>query len=277
MYTRVDCPWCKAFTGARFALRLSLILLAVLLLSACAPAAPAATATPTALPPSPTSLPTATTLPSPTPLPPSPTPTFTSTPSPQPSPTATATPLPAILSDGFDAWCIPGDSHNLGVMTATMPSDAGRYKALKDGIQLTVPMGACIFVYKFNQAMPANAEFRIFDILDHLAYTLPLTSPDGQPNVGVVSLTNKLMLDPPYYAISFRIAIFTPDNGQLWTSKVTFARPIPVACFDPASGIWPDPVTGACPAADPREPELCRKANSISCYFKNFKDEKKGH
>jgi hypothetical protein len=172
---------------------------------------------------------------------------------------------------------VPGDSRNLGIVTSEMPTDAGRFKQLKDGIQLTVPMGACYFVYKFNQPIPANSEFRIFDILDHLAYSMPLTALDGQPNVGVISLNNKLMLDPPYYAIKFRLAVFTPANGQLWTSKVTFARPIPPACFDPTSGILPDPVTGVCPAADPREPELCRKTNSISCYFKNFKDEKKGH
>jgi hypothetical protein len=169
---------------------------------------------------------------------------------------------------------VPGDSRNLGKVTSEMPSDAGRYKQLKDGIQLTVPMGACIFAFKFNQPIPANTEFRIYDILDHLAYSMPLTSPDGQPNVGLVSLNNKLMLDPPYYAINFRLAVFTPENGQMWTSKVSFARLIPPACFDPTSGILPDPVTGACPAADPREPELCRKAGSISCYKKGVTTEK---
>ena len=273
MPTCLDCLWRKAITGIRFTLLASPILLAALLLSACAPAATPAPS-PTALPPSPTSPPTTTIVPSPTPLPPSPTPTVTATPTFEPTATETATPLPAILSDGFDAWCVPGDSSNLGKITSEMPADAGHYKQLKDGIQLTVPMGACSFIYKFNQAMPAKAEFRIFDGLDHLAYTMPLTSLDGQPNIGIVSLDNKLMLDPPYYAITFRMAIFTPDNGQLWTSKVVFARPIPVACFDPASGIWPNPVTGACPAADPREPELCRKAGSISCYKKGVTTEK---
>jgi hypothetical protein len=154
-----------------------------------------------------------------------------------------------------------------------MPSDAGHYKQLKDAIQMTVPMGSCTFVYKFNQAVPATAQFQIYDGLDHLAYTMPLTSPDGQPDVGLITLVNKLMLDPPYYSISFRLAVFTPENGQLWTSKVNFSRPIPVACFDPASGIWPDPVTGMCPAADPREPELCRKFGSISCYKKGVTTE----
>jgi hypothetical protein len=266
----------KALSSHGFALLASLTLLATLLFSACAPAATAAPS-PTTLPPSPTSPPTATTAPSPTPLPPSPTPTLTATPTLEPTATPTATPLPAILSDGFNAWCVPGDSRNLGVVTSEMPSDAGPFKQLKDGIQLTVPMGACIFAYKFNQAVPADAEFRIFDILDHLAYTLPLNSPDGQPNVGLATVNNKLMLDPPYYAISFRLAVYTAESGQLWTSKVTFARPIPVACFDPASGIWPDPVTGACPAADPREPELCRKPGSISCYVRGMQSEKKGH
>jgi hypothetical protein len=274
MNKRFYCPWGKAFKSLRFALFVLLIFLAALLLFACAPA-PTPTPSPTALPPSPTVPPTATSVPTQTSVPPSPTPTVTLTPTPQPSATPTATPLPAILSDGFDAWCVPGDSHNLGKVTAEMPADAGHYKQLKNGIQLTVPMGACAFVYKFNQAMPANAEFRIYDILDHLAYTLPLVVADGQPNVGIVNLDNKLMLAPPYYAISFRLAVFTPASGQIWTSKVTFARPIPVACFDPASGILPDPVTGACPAADPREPELCRKFNSVSCYFKNVQEEKK--
>ncbi len=269
-----NCLRRKAITGPGFALLASLTLLAALLLSACAAAAPAATPSPTSLPPSPTSPPTATPIPSPTAVPPSATPTSTSTPTPEPSPTYTATPLPGLLSGGFDAWCVPGDSRNLGKVTSEKPADAGRFKQLKDGIQLTVPMGECAFVYKFNQPIPANTEFRIFDILDHLAYSMPLTAMDGQPNVGVVSLTNKLMLAPPYYAIKFRLAVFTPANGQLWTSKVTFARLIPPACFDPTSGILPDPVTGACPAADPREPELCRKAGSISCYKKGVTHEK---
>ena len=275
MHTHFYYLWRKAVNGARFARLTPFILLAVLLLSACKPAGPAATPSPapTTLPPTPTAPPTATSVPSQTPLPPSPTPTLTSTPTLEPTPTQTATPLPAILSDGFDAWCVPGDSRNLGIITAKMPSDAGHYKQLKDGIQLTVPIGSCTFAYTFNQPVPAGAEFRIFDILDHLAYTLPLTSPDGQSNIGLVTLNNKLMLDPPYYEIYFRLAVFTPQNGQLWTSKVTFARPIPVACFDPASGIWPDPVTGACPAADPREPELCRKAGSLSCHHKGVTSE----
>jgi len=152
-----------------------------------------------------------------------------------------------------------------------MPSDAGRYTQVKDAIQMTVPTGSCTFVYMFNQPVPATAEFQIYDIWDHLAYTMPLTSPDGQPNVGLVTLDNKLMLDPPYWSISFRLAVFTPENGQLWTSKVVFSRPPPVPCFDPNSGILPDPLTGACPAADPRELELCRKAGSLSCYFHKTK------
>jgi hypothetical protein len=275
MNTRSFITWGKAITGTRFSRlsSLSLLALAGMLLSACSPAATPALS-PTALPSTPTSPPTATTIPSQTPLPPSPTPTFTTTPTLEPTPTQTATPLPAILSDGFDAWCVPGDSHNLGKITSEMPADAGHYKQLKNGIQLTVPMGACTFVYKFNQALPAKAEFRIYDILDHLAYTMPLTALDSQPNVGLVTLNNKLMLDPPYYAIYFRLAIFIPDNGQLWTSQVIFARPIPEACFDPKSGILPNPVTGACPAADPREPELCRKPGSISCYKRGVLTEK---
>ena len=263
--------WCKAPGGSHLALLAALTLLAVLLLSACA-AATTPTPSPTAPPsaPSPTTPPTATTTPTQTALP---SPTATPTASEEPSSTQTATPLLAILSDGFDAWCLPGDSYNRGVVTSQMPSDAGKYRKVKNSIALTVPTGSCTFVYTFNQPAPVTAELQIFDGLDHLAFTMPLTSPDGQPNVGLITLDNKVMVDPPYYSISFRLAVFTPENGQLWTSKVFFNRPIPAACFDPSSGILPDPVTGACPAADPREPELCRKRDSLSCHHTGVTSE----
>ncbi|MGD0003188.1 MAG: hypothetical protein ABSE06_03045 [Anaerolineaceae bacterium] len=264
-------PWRKAFTGPRFARFASFTILAALLLSACAPAATPAPS-PTALPPSPTTASTATSVPTQTALP-SPTATFIPSPTLEPTPTQTATPLPAILQDGFNAWCVPGDSPNLGVVTSKMPSDAGHYTQVKDAVQLTVPIGSCTFVFTFNQPVPAAAQFQIYDGLDHLAYTITLTSLEGQPNVGLVTLINKLMLDPPYYSITFRMAVFTPANGQMWTSKVVFARPIPAACFEANSGILPDPVTGACPAADPREPEYCRKAGSLSCHHKGVQTE----
>ncbi len=273
MDTRSYCPWRKAFPLPRFA-HIAAIALLVTLLPACSPAAiitpsPSPTVPP---PPTATAFPTATTAPTQTPLP---SPTITLTFTPQPTPTQTATAMPAILQDGFDAWCVPGDSHNLGVVTSTKPDDAGRYKQVKDAIQMTVPTGACTFVYKFNQAVPAAAEFQIYDILDHLAYKMPLVSPDGEPNMGLATITEKLMLDPPYYEIHFRLAVFTPDAGQLWTSKVIFARPIPQACFDPNSGIWPNPVTGQCPASDPRELELCRKPGSLSCYHRGITEKEK--
>jgi len=272
MDTHLYCSWRKALTGPRFARFAALTLLTALLLSACTLAAIPAPS-PTAPPPSPTTPSTATSVPTQTALP-SPSATFIPSPTLEPTPTQTATPPPAILQDGFDAWCVPGDSPNQGLVTSKMPSDGGHYKQVKDAVQLTVPIGSCTFVYTFNQPVPTAAQLQIYDGLDHLAYTLPLTSLDGQPNIGLVTLDNKLMLDPPYWSITFRLAVFTSANGQLWTSKVVFKRPTPVACFDPNSGIWPDPVTGACPAADPREPELCRKANSISCYFKNIHTEK---
>jgi hypothetical protein len=267
MNTRFNRSWVKTFTGPHYTLLTSLTLLAVLLLSACAPAAPAATPSPspTAVPPTPAAPPTATNVPTQTALP---SPTITLTPTLVPTPTQTATPLPALLSDGFDAWCLPGDSHNRGLVTSKMPADAGHFKQVKDAIQLTVPMGSCTFVYTFNQPLPPTAEFQIYDVLDHLAYKMPLTSPEGQPNVGVVTLDNQLMVNPPYWAITFRMAVYTPESGQLWSSRVNFARPPAAACFDPASGILPDPVTGVCPAADPRELELCRKPGSTSCYFR---------
>ena len=242
--------WRKAFTGPRFADFAALTLLAALLLSACAPAATLAPS-PTAPPSSPTPPPTATSAPTQT-TQPTPTATFMPTPTLEPTPTQTATPLPAILQDGFNAWCIPGDLPNLGQVTSKIPSDAGQYKEVKDAVQLTVPVGSCTFLYTFNQPVPTGAQFQIYDGLDHLAYSMPLTIPGGQPNVGLVTLDNKLMLDPPYYSITFRMAVATPAGGQLWTSKVVFARPIPAACFEANSGILPDPVTGACPAADPR-------------------------
>jgi len=272
MNARFTRSWHKAITGLRFTLFAPLTLLAVLILSACSPAVPTATLTPppTPPPPSPTALPSVTSIPTQTALP---SPTITLTPTIEPTATPTAIPPLAILKDGFDAWCVPGDSHNLGVLTSKMPSDAGHYKQLKDAIQLTVPMGDCVFVYTFNQAVPANAEFQIYDIFDHLAYKMPLISPEGQPNVGVATVNNQLMMSPPYYVIKFRLAVFTPENGQMWTSNVNFSRPVPEACFDPKSGILPNPVTGACPAADPREPELCRKPGSISCYTRGVTSE----
>ena len=263
----------KAITGPRLAIFTSLTLVAVLLLSACATAV-TPSPSPTAPLPTLTAPPTITIVPTQPPLP-SPTATLTLTPTPKPTPTQTATLSPAVLDNGFDAWCLPGDSRNRGVITSKMPIDAGHYKQVKDAIQLTVPMGSCTFVYTFNQPVPANAEFQIYDIWDHLAYKMPLTSPDGQPNVGLVTLVNQLMLNPPYWSITFRMAVYTPENGQLWTSRVNFTRPQPVPCFDPTSGILPDPVTGVCPAADPRELELCRKPGSLSCYFRGVHNDKK--
>ena len=188
--------------------------------------------------PTPTELPAATE----TPLP-----TATAT---QP-PTATPVPALAVLADGFNAWCLPEKYAGTKPGGANAPQDARQLTINGDNLQVTIPATFCTLVYRFNQPVPQGATLTFFDGGSPFL-KLPLTAEQDQPSEGWASVNHPYVVNPPYWQVSYKLAVTDSSGKELWSKPVTFAKPIPKGC--PFGGL-PDPVTLWCAITDPWEVE----------------------
>ena len=232
--------------GFKTVLWVSLLALA---LSGCG-----AGSTPMAAPTS-TTAPTlaATSAPTETPLP-SPTATEAPTATPEPTATATATPIPplAVLSDGFTVWCNPLDYAGVNQPGPQAPAVARQLSEVDGQEHVYIPADFCTIVYTFNQSMPAGAQFEMFDGSTEPFLKAALTPADGQPQVAFVAVDHPYVVNPPFWEVTYRLAVLAPDGQELRTDSVTFGKVIPSEC--PFGGL-PDPVTLKCALTDPWEVE----------------------
>ncbi len=211
-------------------------------------AATAATAT---VMPEPTSTPT-TVVPTATPEPP------TATPEPTVTSTATALPPLSVQLDGFEAWCAPL------AYSGTQPEgpDAPDYARLmtRQGELYRIPIPAvyCTVVFHFNQPVPvdgssaqAKVEIRVMDGSSPFIQQ-PLQVAAGQADTAWTTLIHPYVINPPFWEVTYTMVLQEPGGSPLWSSPVTFAKPLPEPCL---FGGLPDPVTLACPLTDPWEIE----------------------
>ena len=234
------------------AVYLSAILWVVLALTACSgganpqpvaasPTSPAATATqsPTAtqVPATPTQAPTSTEAP-----------TATAT---QP-PTATSVPPLALVQDGFKAWCAP-ESYAGMLPTSPDAVSGARLLTVKDNqMQVQIPAAYCAVIFQFNQAMPAGTQVIFYDSKNPFM-KLPLKAVSGQPNEGWAVVNHAYVINPPYWWVTYNVAVANADGQELWNNPVKFAKVLPPTCI--YTNKLPDPVTGWCPISDPWEIE----------------------
>jgi hypothetical protein len=197
---------------------------------------------------------------------PSPTPQATATEEPTATATATAaatatpttppsaTPVPdlAVLPDGFRAWCAPQEYQGVQI---TGPDEIPVYANLLaqngETFQVKIPAAFCVLAYQFNQPVPAGSNLVIYNGNSPFV-NLPLTPVDGQPDQGWAIVAHDYVINPPFWEITYQVAVTDPEGKELWSQPVKFAKPLPANC--PFGGL-PDPVTLYCRQSDPKELE----------------------
>jgi hypothetical protein len=225
-------------------------LVAVLGLAGCSGGQPAAVLSPTetaAAAPTSTPLPSDTPAPSPTDTPePSATPTNT----PQP-PTDTPIPPLAVQENGFDAWCAPLDYAGVQPDGPVAPEYARRLTLQNAEYRVPIPAVYCAIAYRLNQAAPAGLELRVLDGANPFIQQ-PLDPAQEQANTAWTTLSHQYVVNPPFWEVTYTLVVLDPGGSELWSSPVTFAKPLPEPC--PYGGL-PDPITLYCAITDPWEIE----------------------
>ncbi len=75
---------------------------------------------------------------------------------------------------------------------------------------------------------------------------------EGNPNLGWTIVRHTWVVDPPKWSVSYTLGLAGPNKEELWSSKVSFARPAFKMC---RFGGTPDPVTLWCLPYDKWETE----------------------
>ena len=232
-------------------------LMILLVLAGCAPAA----ATTQAAPASATPLPAATdTVPAPSPTlevqaTAEPAATVTATATVQPTatqpPTATDVPELAVLPDGFNAWCAPQEYAGVQPAGADAPAYANVIAQTGDALKVKIPAAYCAVIYRFNQPVPQGTKLVVYDSSSPFI-SVPLEPVEGHPEEAWAVVKHDYVVNPPFWEVTYRVAVAGPDGAELWGQPVIFARPEPPHC---RFGGLPDPVTMYCLPTDPKELE----------------------
>jgi hypothetical protein len=215
------------------------IVLGVLILtvSACSSPAAAPAAEDTAAPAATAELPTATASPQPP----------TATPAPTATQAPTATPSATPVTPSFSAWCLPKEVLvPAGSMEQPwlMPEGALAATEVDGNLQLTVPDRFCTVVYTFSQPLPTGAMLKIYDNNAVSWLEAELKPVEGDPNSAYAVLDHSYIVDPPYWQISYRFAVQSPDGQELRSDTLVFDKGWrPDLCWN---GALPNPVTLRC-------------------------------
>ena len=163
-------------------------------------------------------------------------------------PTATSTPVSlAVLPGGVAVWCLPRDSVETGVIPVTgqPPQDAVLSESLNGSLTVFTQVKSCTFLVAFNQAVPAGVRFKVQDLNPQPFIDEELQPVEGDANTAFVNLDHIFIVDPPYWEVSYRVAVVAADGSSLWENPVLFKRSwFPQPCAD---GSNPDPVSMECP------------------------------
>jgi len=229
------------------------LLILVSFLAGCsggmAPSTPESTSVP-ALPPTHIPLPTNTQ----TALP-----TITIPPTDTPEPTATvtevptSTPMPEKLA-GF-SLPIPFAGYTVSAKDITAAPFGSITANDTNGIlSFQIPAFSCVLIFTFGQPASDGYVVRFYqnpgDQTAWLETSLHLL-PDN-PHMAFVVLTQEYIINPPYWEVTYPFKVFAADGSQKWSGKLRFFRSFPGLCWE---GSVPDPITLACPKADPKERE----------------------
>ncbi len=236
----------RALAAHGYRIFASTSILILMVLTACSPAAaPVATET---LAPTEPPAPTQTTAPSATA-------TLLPTETPQPTATLTpsVTPLPelALLEDGLNVWCAP-EAYAGWQITGPDAPDYARVLTNANGrLQVGIPSSFCVVAYHLNQPAPQGMQFYMYSG-ESAFLKVPLQTAPDKADVLWTQVTQPYVNNPPYWEVTYKLALVSADGKELSSQDVTFAKPLPTPC---QYGGLPDPVTLACAVTDPLEIE----------------------
>lgn len=187
---------------------------------------------------------------------PQPTATATATALPTATATAvppTATPIPALaLADkGFNVWCLPTAYAGTKPTSADAPDYANQLTTKNAKLEIRIPATFCEIVVTLNQAAPKGLKVVFYDGKTPFQ-TKDLVASEGKINQVWASVDHSYVVNPPYWEITYTVAVVDAAGKELYSSPVKFAKATPKAC--PYGGL-PDPVTLWCTVTDPWEIE----------------------
>ncbi len=246
---RVHSAWLKTAAGC---LAVMFMFLGLAGCSAAATPQPQPTDTQISEPPAATAtvavVETATLLPSPTQAS-----TLTLAPSATPTLPPTATPVPALalIKDGFHLWCAPQSYAGVKLTNPDAVAGANQMVVTGDNIQVKIPAAFCALMVQFNQPAPQGSSLVFYDGKSPFL-KLPLSPVDGHVDEGWASVSHAYVINPPFWEVTYQIALLDPDGKEIWSNPVKFAKPLPQPC--PFGGL-PNPVTLRCAVTDPWEIE----------------------
>lgn len=171
-----------------------------------------------------------------TPLPPTATPEI---------PTATPTPEKlSVLEDQMNYWCVKKDS---------LPSDKpwimpvdGRAGSIVDGIpEVTFLAGTCTIVFPLSQPVADSLQVWVMDSTNAPFIRTTLIPAGDDLKVGYIVIKHPLMVDPPEWQMTYKIALRTDSNEVVWQSNFSFrnSKKPTWYCWD---GTLPDVITNRC-------------------------------
>lgn len=182
-----------------------------------------------------------------TPLPPTETPPPTATLEPTVTTTPTATPIPPLgLVEGGDTiWCLPATSFS-ALPTSEVILPDGMAAVVEDGLLTAViPDKACVFVYQFNQPIPAGIKLQVFDNREAAWLEEVLSTSSSDPATGYAILDHAYVVNPPFWFYDYTIKLVSVEGVELYNRVIHFRRPyMPEPCWN---GTLPNPFTLQCP------------------------------
>ncbi len=147
----------------------------------------------------------------------------------------------------MNAWCMPAAYGMPPVVeSAAMPENARAFTQDGDQIKLIYPDSVCVFSFTFNQIAPEGLNLEWYDAGKSTSpwNVIPLHSDPADGNTAFGTTNHTFVIEPPFWFISYSIALLANDGTKLWDSSIYLERDWqPELCWN---GVLPNPVTLAC-------------------------------
>ncbi len=164
------------------------------------------------------------------------------------TPVASSTPgALAVLPDGFDIWCLPKGSktdEKIIPVTGQMPDGAVSAEKTAESLSVITQVKNCTFMASFNQPLPEGIHLQVNDLNPVPFIDEELLVSEENASIGYITLDHYFIVDPPYWEVTYQVALLSAEGECLWEKPVVFKRSWqPAPC---PNGQMPDPNTLEC-------------------------------
>lgn len=124
-----------------------------------------------------------------------------------------------------------------------MPTGGKTFTKMYGIDALIVPAVSCTFIFTFNQPVMEGVQLEVYD-KRAAPWLVTDLIPVADTNVAYVTLNNPYIVEPPFWQITYTMAVRDASGQEIWNREVTFDRGYrPELCWD---GTLPNAVTMRC-------------------------------